>query len=211
MTGKTWRPRSLPTDGTQTEHGFASCPDAGAGPRPGLAGRPQDGGGATTGTARMAMTRDMTLRFAASPRTGSRPPKSNWTRRVCECCPTTVAMTADGPIVAYRDRGQTKCVTSMLTRLENGKWTEPKARARGRLDGAGLPRQWAGVGRARQRRGRRLVQREGRPTEKLCRVLVRWRPDLLARRSGSMMPRRWAGWTSNCYRTVPPRRLHGVC
>ena len=46
--------------------------------------------------------------------------------RVCECCPTAVAVTADGPLVAYRDRSKEEVRDIYVTRLENGKWTEPK-------------------------------------------------------------------------------------
>jgi hypothetical protein len=57
----------------------------------------------------------------------------------CECCPTSAAVTKRGPVVAYRDRGEsselapedvkggTPTVRDIrITRLENGKWTEPR-------------------------------------------------------------------------------------
>ncbi|MGE3509044.1 MAG: hypothetical protein AB7N65_09200 [Vicinamibacterales bacterium] len=47
--------------------------------------------------------------------------------RVCECCPTTAAMTSDGPIVAYRNRSEDKIRDIYVARPENGTWTEPKA------------------------------------------------------------------------------------
>ena len=47
--------------------------------------------------------------------------------RVCECCPTTAAMTSDGPIVAYRNRTEDEIRDIYVARLDNGKWTEPKA------------------------------------------------------------------------------------
>ena len=35
-----------------------------------------------------------------------------------ECCPTTAAMTADGPIVAYRDRSPEEVPDIYITRLD---------------------------------------------------------------------------------------------
>jgi hypothetical protein len=45
--------------------------------------------------------------------------------RVCDCCPTAVAATADGPIVAYRDRSPKEVRDIAVTRLAAGKWTAP--------------------------------------------------------------------------------------
>ena len=47
--------------------------------------------------------------------------------RVCECCPTAAAMTSDGPIAAFRNRGPDEMRDIHVARLENGKWTESKA------------------------------------------------------------------------------------
>jgi hypothetical protein len=46
--------------------------------------------------------------------------------RVCECCPTSVAMTADGPIAAYRDRTAGEIRDIYVTRLSGGRWSAPK-------------------------------------------------------------------------------------
>jgi len=46
--------------------------------------------------------------------------------RVCECCPTTAAMTSDGPVVAYRNRTDDEIRDIYVSRLENGKWTDGK-------------------------------------------------------------------------------------
>jgi hypothetical protein len=45
--------------------------------------------------------------------------------RVCECCPTTAAVTSDGPIVAYRDRSEDEVRDISVARFENGKWASP--------------------------------------------------------------------------------------
>jgi hypothetical protein len=46
--------------------------------------------------------------------------------RACECCPTTVAVTTDGPIAAFRDRTDDEIRDIYLSRFESGKWTEAK-------------------------------------------------------------------------------------
>jgi hypothetical protein len=47
--------------------------------------------------------------------------------RVCECCPTTAAMTSDGPIVAFRNRTEDEVRDIYVSRLVNGAWSEPAA------------------------------------------------------------------------------------
>ena len=46
--------------------------------------------------------------------------------RACDCCQTTATMTADGPIVAYRDRTEKEIRDIYVTRRVNGAWTTPK-------------------------------------------------------------------------------------
>ena len=45
--------------------------------------------------------------------------------RVCECCPTSVALAADGPIAAYRNRSAGEIRDIYVTRLAAGRWTMP--------------------------------------------------------------------------------------
>lgn len=45
--------------------------------------------------------------------------------RACDCCQVTAAVTADGPIVAYRDRSADEIRDIYVVRHVNGKWTEP--------------------------------------------------------------------------------------
>jgi hypothetical protein len=47
--------------------------------------------------------------------------------RVCECCPTTAAVTSDGVIAAFRNRTEDEIRDIYVSRLENGKWSEPTA------------------------------------------------------------------------------------
>jgi len=45
--------------------------------------------------------------------------------RVCDCCPTAVAVTAAGPIVAFRDRTDDETRDISVSRLVDETWTEP--------------------------------------------------------------------------------------
>jgi hypothetical protein len=119
--GETWSPSFRPhSDGTRTEHGFASMfqmPGGGLG-LVWLDGRGMTGGHDGHGGG------DMSLRFGSFNRGGKQTAETPIDLRVCECCPTAVAVTADGPIVAYRDRSPDEVRDIYISRLENGKWTE---------------------------------------------------------------------------------------
>jgi hypothetical protein len=119
--GKTWSTSFTPHhDGTKTEHGFATLfqmPDAGLG-LVWLDGRNMREGEHDGGS--------MTLRFGAFGKDWKQTAEAELDARVCECCPTTAAITSDGPIVAYRDRSHDEIRDIHITRLENGKWSEPK-------------------------------------------------------------------------------------
>jgi hypothetical protein len=126
--GKTWSASVTPhDDGTQTEHGFASLfqlPGSGLG-MVWLDGRNMKSGHGTGGGGHGSG--DMSLRFAGFDKSWKRSGDAALDLRVCECCPTAVAVTSEGPIVAYRDRSATDVRDIVVTRLEKGKWTEPKA------------------------------------------------------------------------------------
>jgi hypothetical protein len=47
--------------------------------------------------------------------------------RVCECCPTSVASTSEGPIVAYRNRSAQEVRDIYVSRLAAGRWSPPVA------------------------------------------------------------------------------------
>jgi hypothetical protein len=123
--GKTWSASVTPHhDGTQTEHGFATLfqmPGAGLG-LVWLDGRKMKAGshdapGGDHGSG------DMTLRFGSFATDGKQTGETELDVRVCECCPTTVAVTSDGPIVAYRDRSPEEVRDIYITRYANGQWT----------------------------------------------------------------------------------------
>jgi hypothetical protein len=112
-------------DGTQTEHGFASLfqmPGAGLGlvwldGRAMKAGAGHDSHGAGAGA--------MSVRGAIYDRHGKQLSEGPVDLRVCECCPTAAAVTAQGPVVAYRDRSEEEVRDIYVSRLVNGKWTTP--------------------------------------------------------------------------------------
>ncbi len=128
--GKTWSRSVTPHhDGTQTEHGFASLfqmPGAGLGviwldgrqTTPAAAGgEGHDGHG----------TGAMTIRYGAFDGAWKQTADMPVDLRVCECCPTTAAVTSDGLITAFRNRTEDEIRDIYVSRFENGKWTEPKA------------------------------------------------------------------------------------
>lgn len=47
--------------------------------------------------------------------------------RVCDCCPTTAALTSEGPIAFYRDRSDKEVRDISVVRFVKGRWTEPRA------------------------------------------------------------------------------------
>lgn len=119
--GKTWSASFTPhRDATQSEHGFASLfqmPGAGLGlvwldGRAMKPGHGEHGGG------------DMSVRGATFGRDGKQISETAVDLRVCECCPTTAAVTSEGPIVAYRDRSDSEIRDIYVSRLINGTWTE---------------------------------------------------------------------------------------
>ena len=133
--GRTWSPSFLPHhDGTPTEHGFASLFPIGDGfglvwldgrdmlapPKPGEGGKvgehAEHGGGGA-----------MSVRFARFDKNFKQVEESLVDRKVCECCPTTAAVTSEGIIAAYRNRSDEEIRDNYVTRLVNGKWTTPQA------------------------------------------------------------------------------------
>jgi hypothetical protein len=123
--GRNWSvPFSPHHDGTRTQHGFASLFDTGAGlgviwldgraMKPGI-GPDDEGSG------------DMGLRAASFSRAWKQQSEVVVDSRVCECCPTATAITADGPILAYRNRSAEEVRDIYVARFADGAWTEPAA------------------------------------------------------------------------------------
>ena len=118
--GKTWTKSVTPhSDGTQTEHGFGSVFPTGTrglglvwlDGRAMKPGHGEHGGG------------DMSLRYGEFARDRAQKVEAAVDTRVCECCPTAAAVTAEGPIVAYRDRGPDNTRDIYVARLAGGTWT----------------------------------------------------------------------------------------
>lgn len=136
--GRTWTEALVPhRDGTPTEHGFVSMFP---GPRGSLAAVWLDGretkpmkahagghsGGHGAGEAEGHG--QMTLRYATLGRDGRALKvldESLVDARVCECCQTSAAVTAEGPVVVYRDRSAEELRDISLVRLAGRRWAEP--------------------------------------------------------------------------------------
>jgi len=122
--GSSWSaPMSPHDDGTPTEHGFVTLLETDDGARAvWLDGRHTGGGHDHEGAAPGAMT----LRTATIGRDGVRTgTDQELDARVCDCCQTDGALTADGPIFVYRDRSAQEIRDIALVRLVDGRWSEP--------------------------------------------------------------------------------------
>ena len=132
--GKTWSPSFMPHhDGTPTEHGFASLFPMGDGlglvwldgramlpaPKPGEGGKGGEHGEHGSGA--------MSVRFARFDRNFKQLEETVIDAKVCECCPTAAAVTAEGIIAAYRNRSDDEIRDNYVARLVNGKWSTPQA------------------------------------------------------------------------------------
>ncbi|MEZ5320287.1 MAG: sialidase family protein [Vicinamibacterales bacterium] len=118
--GRTWAASFLPHhDGVRAEHGFASLFEL----EQGLGLVWLDGRETAGADAEGAMT----LRFAAFDRGWTQIADEAIDRRVCDCCPTTAAVTADGVITAFRDRSQDEIRDIAVSRFDAGRWTAPAA------------------------------------------------------------------------------------
>jgi len=125
--GKTWSTPLVPhRDGTKTEHGFVSMLpwSAGRAAAVWLDGRnfkevAKDGHGSPVN--------EMTLRFATIGVQGNLADDAVLDGRVCDCCQTSAALTADGAVVVYRDRSDKEIRDISVVRFHNGRWTEPRS------------------------------------------------------------------------------------
>ncbi|MEN1928756.1 sialidase family protein [Luteimonas sp. MJ250] len=153
--GRSWsEPVSPHDDGTQTEHGFVSMWPQGQGTL-GIAwldGRNTAGNGhadhgeadaagdagdaaagATMGAATNAASAAvadlaaMTLRAASFDGHLRRAADVEIDASVCDCCQTSAAVTARGPLLVYRGRAQGEVRDILATRLDGEAWTTPKA------------------------------------------------------------------------------------
>jgi hypothetical protein len=123
--GNTWSAPFTPhRDGTRTEHGFASLlqlPKAGLGVL-WLDGRATSPGGHG---AHGAASGAMTLQFASFDREWKQTAETPVDLRVCDCCPTAAAVTAEGIVAVFRDRTEAEVRDISISRLEHGRWSPP--------------------------------------------------------------------------------------
>jgi hypothetical protein len=68
----------------------------------------------------------MTLRYVKIKRDGALADEAVLDAKVCECCQTSAAMTADGPVLVYRDRSDEEVRDISVIRLTDGKWSQPR-------------------------------------------------------------------------------------
>jgi hypothetical protein len=68
----------------------------------------------------------MTIRGAVVDKQGNKSNEWQLDNRVCDCCQTSAAITANGPVVVYRDRSEQEIRDISIVRLIDGKWTAPK-------------------------------------------------------------------------------------
>ncbi len=126
--GMAWTQITRVNDDAQpVEHGFAALWADGA-DAAGIAwldGRAQDDAAPAAGdhAGHAGATQLRANRFDMSLNRGA---DAQLDARACDCCQTAVAMTARGPLLAYRDRSDDEIRDIAVTRLDNGVWTAPK-------------------------------------------------------------------------------------
>lgn len=124
--GNVWgTPKILNEDGKKAEHGFVSMV-------------PYQNGffvtwldGRNTASEKEVVHYEghhgqMTLRAAIIDKSGTKSAEWELDNRVCDCCQTTAAITANGPVVIYRDRSESEVRDISIVRFVNGQWTKPK-------------------------------------------------------------------------------------
>lgn len=68
----------------------------------------------------------MSLRGAIIDYQGNKINEWELDNKTCDCCQTSATITANGPIVVYRDRSDDEIRDMSIVRLVNGEWTSPK-------------------------------------------------------------------------------------
>lgn len=119
-------PFTLHDDNTQTEHGFVSMAPWGENMLVSwLDGRNTEGGGHSDHD--HGHHGQMTLRAAVLDVKGEKVDEWELDNRVCDCCQTSVAVSSNGPIIAFRDRSETEIRDLGVVRWLGDKWSETNA------------------------------------------------------------------------------------
>jgi hypothetical protein len=114
--GKTWsKPFSPHHDGTKSQHGFASLFEWPAGQGGGLGLVWLDGRAGA----------DMSLHTGRFDAAWKQTAEAQVNARVCECCPTSVAIASGGPVAAFRDRSAEEVRDIHVVRRDGDTWAEP--------------------------------------------------------------------------------------
>ena len=126
--GGEWSSPLIPhNDGTPTEHGFVTMlpQNDGTFRLAWLDGRNTGGGehGAEEGHGGRGA---MTIRTAVLDMEGNLTEEAELDNRVCDCCQTTGAITAKGPMFAYRDRSEGEIRDIAYVSYSNSTWTAPQ-------------------------------------------------------------------------------------
>ncbi len=113
-------PFKIHSDTTKTEHGFVSYTPFGESKFlvSWLDGRNTSGGHHDHEGG------EMTLRAAIVNPDGSLENEFLLDESVCDCCQTSSAMTANGPVVVYRDRSETEMRDISIVRFDGENWTK---------------------------------------------------------------------------------------
>lgn len=126
--GKTWQPSFIPhRDSMAAEHGFVTMMPIsddrmfavwldGRNTKSEIEGS-KKGHGHDHGA--------MTLRTAEFDRNGNLYEEAELDNRICDCCQTDAVLTANGPIVVYRDRSEHEMRDISIVRKVEGEWTSP--------------------------------------------------------------------------------------
>ena len=125
--GGSWSPPvTVNGDGTPTEHGFVSLwPQSRQ--SVGIAwldGRHMVEGDHASHDGQVGGA--MTLRVAQFDAALRKSAETELDARTCDCCQTSAAITARGPLLVYRDRDGDEIRDIVSTRLDNGVWTRPR-------------------------------------------------------------------------------------
>lgn len=112
-----WTPHD---DESPTEHGFVSA----LADESGVGFLWLDGRKHAPGLDGAEATNEMTLRYRRIDTTGSPGPETLVDGRVCDCCQTSAAMAASGPVVVYRNRTDDEIRDIYISRQIDGEWTE---------------------------------------------------------------------------------------
>ena len=123
---------TLHKDGVSAEHGFVAMLSVGEGNTliSWLDGR---------NTKTDAGYGQMTLRAGVFNARGETLSEWELDSRVCDCCQTSAAMSAAGPVIVYRDRSAEEIRDIYITRYTDGIWTSPVAIHDDQWEIAGCP------------------------------------------------------------------------